>query len=559
MAATGNTMDRPNVLILFTDQQRYDTIHAAGYGHMITPNLDRLAADGCIFTNAYTSNPVCMAARHDLLTGLRANDHGYYSNQGNQSIKDYAIPTVARVFSENGYRTAAIGKMHFRPQRMHHGYSELIQMEEIPHRRQDDQYASFLKEEGLGDIQNIHGVRANLYYTQQTSQMDEAHHPNRWVAERSVEWLKHNGDEPFFLFSSWIHPHPPWATPPEFRGQYKSRDIPNPIPKARAYPFNSDVSEWHGDNDSPEKIRSAQEAYYSCVTHVDHHIGTILDYLEQTGKIENTLIIFTSDHGEMLYDRGMHQKSLPYEGSAHVPFIVRYPEKSGRGTKSDRFVDLIDIFPTCLDVCELSYPKSKYKLEGDSVFAEQPTRSRDHQFSCYDRGDSRWVMNRDHRYKYIYYYDHGTEELFDMVNDPGETRNLVGSPELPQADFERLKRQAVEFERRHAPAGMVEGDSFVAIKGKGRAISKAGMYGNTQFHLMDEVDATPRERGEKFIRECEHAIAVPGNFGRKLTEVFNDPSYIDSFMKAWSKFGGDADARSALFSSEAAGADNGKE
>jgi arylsulfatase len=542
--------DKTNVLVIFTDQQRFDTICKAGYPHMITPNLDRLVEEGCNFANAYTSNPVCMAARHDLLTGLRAKDHGYYLNHRDQPIKDYGIPTVARIFSEHGYRTAAIGKMHFQPFRMHHGYSEMILMEEIPRRRQDDQYASFLREQGLGDIQNIHGVRANLYYTLQNSQMDEMHHPNHWVADRAIDWLERNGDNNFFLFCSWIHPHPPWATPKEFQGLYKDRDIPVPAPVARSYPYTESFSEWHGDDDTPEEIRSAQEAYYSCITHVDHHIGRILDYLEANQKLDQTLIIFTSDHGEMLYDRGLHQKSLPYEGSAHIPFVVRYPAKAAAGTVSDDFVDLLDILPTCLDVCGLPYPNSSYKPVGDSVFAESPSRSRDHQFSCYGTGINRWVMNRDQRYKYIYYYERGTEELFDMKEDPRELRNLIGTDSLPAEPYERLKRQTVEFERREAPE-MVTGDKLVVLEGKGRSPEKGGMYGNNQFHLMDE--RKPNERGERYIQECEYAMQAPGNRGKKVTEVFNDTKYIERFMKEWRSFGGEADARSRLFNEDSAG------
>jgi arylsulfatase A-like enzyme len=530
--------NKPNVLILFTDQQRYDTIQKAGYPHMITPNLDRLAADGCIYTHAYSSNPVCMAARHDLLTGLPARAHGYYQNHRNQPIKDYSIPTVARIFSENGYRTAAIGKMHFQPPRMHHGYSELISMEEIPRRRQDDQYATFLEEEGLGSVQNFHGVRANLYLTPQNSQMDEEHHPNHWVADRAVDWLEHNQDHPFFLFCSWIHPHPPWATPVEFQGLYKDKDIPAPSPVSRSFPFMKERSDWHGDDDTPEEVRSAQEAYYSCITHVDHHIGIILDYLEAKQMLDNTLIIFTSDHGEMLYDRGMHHKALPYDGAARIPFIVRYPEKVAKGSSSVDFVDLMDILPTCLDACGLQYPISDYSPIGDSVFAEQPRRSREQQISCNGMGANRWIMSRDHRYKYVYYYKRGTEELFDMQQDPRELINLLAKENdpVPQQVYQHLKSAAIEFERQWGPEEMIADDTFIVSQDSGKGSGGAARHGNNQFQFMDERE--PRERGEQFIRECEYAIKAEGNRGKLLTDVFNNPQYIKKFMINWKEFTG---------------------
>jgi arylsulfatase A-like enzyme len=530
---------------LFTDQQRFDTIAAAGYPHMITPNLDRLASEGCLYTYAHTSNPVCMAARHDLLTGLPARAHGYYSNHRDQPIKDYSLPTIARIFSENGYRTASVGKMHFQPFTMHHGYSERISMEEIPRRRQDDDYASFLKDDGLEEIQNIHGVRANLYHVPQQSQMDEAHHPNRWVADQTMGWLDRNGEEPFFLFSSWIHPHPPWASPNEFQGRYKDRDIPLPHPRARSFPFEPEFSPLHGDDDTPEEIRSVREAYYGCVTHVDFHIGRVLDYLRETGKIDDTLIIFTSDHGEMLYDRGMMQKFVPYDSSTRVPMIVRYPELVKAGTASDQFVDLLDILPTCLDVCGLTYPQGRYELPGDSIFAEGAKRRRDRQISCFGMGAGRWVMNRSHRYKYVYHYNGATEEFFDMQNDPGEQRNLIGTGRLPQEAYSELKQGALTFEQAWAPEDMVQDDGFAIVNGSKRI---SALHGNTQFHVMDR--RPPTERGERFIQECEYAMETELNHGKKVTEVFNDLQYIRRFMKDWAGFGGEADALGRLFAIE---------
>ena len=138
---------KTNVLLLLSDQQRYDTINAAGFPHMRTPNLDRLAREGVLFEQCHSTNPVCMACRHDLITGRPGRDHGYYTNLEDKPIDHYDTPTLPRIFSENGYRTAAVGKMHFYPAREHHGFGEMYLMEELPRRRQDDQYAMYLKED----------------------------------------------------------------------------------------------------------------------------------------------------------------------------------------------------------------------------------------------------------------------------------------------------------------------------------------------------------------------------------------------------------------------------
>ena len=157
-------MSKPNILILLSDQQRFDTIGRAGFSHMITPNLDNMATEGTLYCNAYSGNPVCMPARHELITGFPARMHGYYANNEKQSIRDYSVPTLARIFSRNDYRTVAVGKMHFSPSREHHGFEEMYLMEELPKVRQRDQYATYLEEEGLGHIQNPHGVRPHIYH-----------------------------------------------------------------------------------------------------------------------------------------------------------------------------------------------------------------------------------------------------------------------------------------------------------------------------------------------------------------------------------------------------------
>lgn len=534
---------KPNVLILFTDQQRHDTIQAAGNVHMITPNLDRLAAEGCLYTNAHSSNPVCMPARHDLLTGLPGRAHGYFTNNKNRPIKNYGLPTIARIFSENHYRTAAIGKMHFRPSRMHHGYSELILMEEIPNRRQDDQYATFLADQGLGSIQNIHGVRANLYHIPQQPQMEETHHPNRWVADRAIDWLDRNGNESFFLFCSWIHPHPPWAVPEAYRELYRDRELPQPSPVSRSYPFEPAGSVWYGDQEDDLSIRRIREAYYACVTHVDYHIGRLLDHLREKQLLDDTLVIFASDHGDMLYDKGFFQKSLPYDGSARIPLIVRYPEKVKAGTVSEEFVDLLDVLPTCLDACDLSYPQARYELPGASLFSERSERDREHQICSFGEGENRWVMARDKHYKYVYFYNRGTEQLFDMESDPQELHNLIGTEREPKGVIDGLRRKAIDYERKWGPDGVIEGDSFVVLNGG--YLRTGAKYGNVQFHMMDERE--PRERGEQFIREC-HA-ALQGDKDVKLNEICNESEYIERFLQSWRHFAGDLQPK-RLFKNE---------
>ena len=541
--------NKPNVLILFTDQQRYDTICAAGFSHMITPNLDRLASQGCTYVNAYSSNPVCMPARHDMMTGLRGRAHGYYANMKN-NIKDYSLPTLPRIFSEAGYRTAGIGKMHFHPCREHHGFGELQLMEEIPDCRQDDQYAMFLDKEGLGHLQNIHGVRPHVYHAPQNAQMDEKHHGSTWVADRTIDWLKENKEQSYFLFAGWIQPHPPWDIPEEFQGIYGDRPLPEPIPVSRCRVEEAGCEGWYGDEDTAEQKRKVRQAYYSAITHVDKNIGRILDYLEETGTIDNTLIIFTSDHGEMLYDKGYFSKEVPYDSAARIPFIVRYPARFEQGAIKEEFVDLLDILPTCLDVCGLMYNGEKFNLPGESLCGEKKERDREHQICCSGTGTRRWLMSRSKQYKYTYYYNQGIEEFFDMINDPGETVNLIETGDYPKEEYRKLKRKAMQFEKEWGPEDVIIHDEFKVVSGQPFHPSIHG-----KFHLWSNMDMqyfddrSNKERGAEFIREIEHALANEEHSGVKLNEVFNDPLWRQNFMEHWEKFGTGKEILKKLFQS----------
>ncbi len=536
-------MKKPNVLILFTDQQRFDTIHAAGYSHMITPNLDRLAAEGCTFEYAHSTNPVCMPARHDMFTGLPGRVHGYFGNR-RKPINDYDIPTLPRIFSENGYRTAGIGKLHFFPARMHHGFNELHLMEELPERWQDDEYLRYLRENNLGHLQNIHGVRPHIYHVPQNSQTELRHHGSVWVADRAIKWLEENGEEPFFLFVGWIHPHPPWNIPEEYKGLYRNVKLPDPVPVSRCFPDTEGVSAWHGDTDTEEQKRRIREAYFASITLVDHNIGRILDYLEGKSLLDNTLVIFTSDHGEMLQDKGIYSKEVPYEGSVRIPLIIRYPEKFKPGSVRREFADLFDIMPTCLDVCGLEYTSEKYRLPGESLCVENPKRDRSHQVSSYGSGSMRWVMCRNYRYKYVYNYLGGYEEFYDLQNDPGETVNLVNTREgqnagkYPQGEFEELKRKAFEYEEKWGPEGSVENGRLKVYDGPALHPSARGkfhLWANRQFQWFDK---RPNEiRGAQFIRELRHAVSDYDHSGVELKKVFNDPEWIRSFMDNWRNFG----------------------
>lgn len=527
---------KQNVLIVLADQQRYDTIAAAGFGHMITPNLDRFANEGCVFTHAHTHNPVCMPARHDLLVGQPASNHGYFSNAGKQSIKDYGTPTVARVFSENGYRTASIGKMHFRPVRAHHGYNEMYTMEEIVKCRQDDDFAMHLKENGQGDVQNIHGVRPLAYMTPQKALVEEQNYETNWVKDTTINWLDRNGDQPFFLFVGYIKPHPPWDVLEKYQGMYKDAPIPPAIARSRCFPASVGVDPLYGDLDTAEQTRKNQEAYYTAVSMVDESFGEIIEHLRETGQLDNTLVIYTSDHGEMLGDKGYYAKNLPYESSVRVPMIVRYPKAYQAGSKNDDFVDLLDIFPTCLDVAGLAYPDCNNTLYGSSLLDTKQGKDREIYIAANGfLGDARWVMARSKEYKYIYQYAEGYEELYDLINDPQELHNCIEAHKN-DAVHQKLRASALAYEATYGPEGAVQDGDFVQFSCDKKA--KPGKYFpwiNMQFQKFLEQDKAAF--GETFVREIKEALSNREITGCDVKEIFNDPQWKEWFAKGFAQVG----------------------
>lgn len=524
---------KKNVLLILSDQQRHDTLRYAGYPHMQTPCLDALAADGVLYTHAYSSNPVCMPARHDLLTGGTGRCHGYFANSG-QPVRDEAVPMLPRMFAQAGYRTAAVGKMHFVPAREHHGFGEMFLMEELPRHRQDDQYATYLAEEGLAGIQNLHGVRPHIYHIPQIAQQDEAHHGTTWVADTAIDWLSANEDAPFFLMCGFIHPHPPWNIPENLVGMYDDADIPPPTPRSRSAHDDNEENEWFGDTDDQQAIRKVQEAYCTAVSMVDKNVGRIVAHLREMGLYEDTLIVFTSDHGEMLYDKGYFSKEVPYDSAARIPMIVRYP--SGQTGIDPRLVSLVDLFPTVLEAAGLPAPVDDIPRFGQSLYGEA---MRDILCCSTGLGQRRWIMARDARWKYVWHYNGGVEELFDLRNDPHETTDLCRTPGMvPDAPaLEKLRAAALAYERAYGP---LEGAETRQLCPLPMAPFHASVRGKYHFWQNTQMQAfyTDRNRQHVLLAEMRAALADRTHTGGiGLENALHDPEWVAHFMRHWSAYG----------------------
>lgn len=531
------TVERPNILLLHTDQQRFDTIAALGAGHVTTPNIDRLVRSGTSFTRAYSSSPVCQPARHDLITGVSARHHGYYTNR-RVPIADYGLPTIPRLLTEAGYQTMAVGKMHFWPQRAHHGFAHMDLMEELPRCREDDAYLMYLQEHGFGDVRCQHGVRPLFYHTPQPSQIPEEHHGSAWVATRTMELMRRERHRPFFLFASWVGPHPPYYVPQRYLDAYRDAEVPTPAPATEASHRQAPPSP---ENPPPGSVRMrrTQEAYYAAITFIDAQIGRVLDELDRLGIEENTLVLFTTDHGELLGDLGCYQKHVPYEGSARIPLIASGPGFA-RGCAANTAVTTWDTAATILAAAGLSAPEEHPMVGSDLAgFASSDVD----RVVCLHHGDggNRYLAATNGRHKFVHWYNGGDEELYDLHADPWEQHNIIDEESGIAAP---LRDACITFETNHGQSHRISASRFIDDpyrEPERHACSLYPLWSSTQFPPWPEV------YGEKDLqliaREIESCAAS------EVAYICREEEWREDAIAKWTALGGDRAVYQRVFES----------
>jgi arylsulfatase len=525
-------MPRPNILLLHTDQQRFDTIAALGATHMHTPGIDRLVGRGTAFTCAYSANPVCQPARHDLITGVSARHHGYWSN-ANQSIQDYSLATLPRLLTDVGYQTIAVGKMHFRPDREHHGFAHMHLMEELPSCREDDAYLQYLERVGCGHVRCQHGVRPLFYHTPQESRVPEEHHGSAWVAHQTIDLLRQDRDRPLFIFASWVGPHPPYYVPRKYLDMYATGDLPAPCgPGDPDTQLRTPISPEDADSERLSHIRGG---YFGATSLIDAQIARILDTLEETDQLDNTLILFTTDHGEMLGDRGHYQKHYPYEGSAHIPLIA-----CGPGFARDLCsvpATTWDVAATILDAAGIAPPEG-HPLVGRPLGSITGERERIVSFH-HGTGARRYVATVGLGHKYVHWYNGGYDELYDLESDPWEQNNLSGS----RTDVESfLRRAALDFERDHGPAERISDGTFADLNYQApdsHACSLYPRWSSTQFPRWTNGYS---EKDLEIIRqEMRDCLKDPHAY------ICTEEDWRVEAVEKWEQIGGDRKFYEELF------------
>ncbi|MER5867101.1 arylsulfatase [Kitasatospora sp. NPDC002040] len=430
-----------NVVLICADQWRGDALSAAGHPVVRTPYLDQLAERGVRFSRAYSATPTCVPARAALMTGLGQRSHG---RVGYQDGVPWEYPvTLPGTFRAAGYHTQAVGKMHVWPERARLGFDDVLLHDGYLHwsydRRREaaeyDDYAPWARERGAGG-HDVHGIDCNSVVARPWDRPEELH-PTNWVAEQGIRWL-HRRDPtvPFFLYLSFHRPHPPYDPPRWAYEQYAGAGAHRPEVGdwAGVYePWRRDGRADANVADYPQDVLDrARNGYYGAISHVDQQINRFLQALAEFGLGEDTVVAFTSDHGEMLGEHGLFRKGYPYEGSARVPLLLAAPGVGG-GTVCEEVVELRDVMPTLLECAGVEVPEG---VEGRSLLpwarglAVEPVRGHLHGEHALLGQSLQWIVTG--RWKYVWLSGQGVEQLFDLVADPGELRDLSGQghPEL---------------------------------------------------------------------------------------------------------------------------------
>ena len=429
----------PNILFIFTDQLRADCIAALGNNQIRTPNIDRLVREGTSFSRCYTPSPVCMPARHAMTSGVAPHQSGCVDNLTIDCDRSSFIEKLNNL----GYQTHGVGKMHFAKSKGDWGFQTRDHAEEIEGESSRDDYRDFLAQNDYGHVQDPYGLRSEYYYLPQPSQLPEKLHTNTWVADRSIDFLNcRDPDQPFFLWSSFIKPHPPFECPYPWSRLYRMHEMEGPfLPDD----FEDQQNFWSrvqrrykymDSGDSKNLARMIKAAYYSTISHLDAHVGRILDALGSA--IDDTLIVFSSDHGEMLGDYGCYGKRSMLDASARVPLLARLPGQFAAGAQVDRPASLIDLYPTFV---ETAGGKIDDSIEGISLQRLQTAPGSERcVYSQFSQNQLGLYMAANRDWKYIYSAADNQEWLY---RQGCENVNLVDDPDY-QAIGRALKQQAIQ-------------------------------------------------------------------------------------------------------------------
>jgi arylsulfatase len=432
---------RPNILWICTDQQRWDTIHALGNPYIRTPNIDRLVETGVAFTHAHCQSTICTPSRASFMTGMYPGTvHGCFN--GNEQW-EHAAPLITKILADTGYDCGLAGKLHLAAAqgRIEPRPDDGYRVFDWSHHPSDNwpeghAYINWLEEQG-------HTYKA---LKEQYGYIPADLHQTTWCTDRTIDFIRETRTGPWLFSLNCYDPHPPFDPPQEYVDRFNPNDLPGPLfresdlnvqQQLESVQFNTRARRYDADE---AKLHQAQ--YWAQIELIDENVGRILQALEDTGQRENTLIIFTSDHGEMAGDHGLRKKGCRFfEGLVRVPLIFSWPGMVKENLHSSALVELLDIVPTLLDCAGLKTPET---MQGKSLLplltgSVAPDFHKEY-VRCEFYFKSYATMIRNKQYKLVNYHGLQYGELFDMQDDPGEFRNLWDMKEYREIRTELMIR-----------------------------------------------------------------------------------------------------------------------
>lgn len=443
--------EKPNILLITTDQQRGDCLGLDGHPVLQTPNLDHLGHSGAHFQRGYSECPSCFPSRRTLMTGMAPAAQGMV---GMQSAPWEPPFTLAGEMTQAGYQTQLVGKLHLGAAGRRFGFEHMVHSDG-PYVAEDT-YARWLQrvhQRQEVDAGIAHGIDVNGWIGRPGHLPEEQTH-TYWCVSQAIEFLRYQRDpqQPFFLNVSIFDPHPPLAPPPAYYDRYIQRDLPAPVvgdwaigPEEPQRGTSTDAWRLHLDE---HQMQCCRAAYYGTVNFVDDQIGRLMQFMRQRDLLQNTVIVFTSDHGEMLGDHHLYRKCWPYEASARVPFLIWAAPALGwqSGLEIGTPVGWQDIMPTLLDTAGAAIPpactgRSLLPILRGEVTAVRDVLHGEHA-GQYDYQDGHHFLV-DECYKYIWYSQRGTEHLFDLREDPDEEVDLALGADAEQ-QLEPWRKRLVE-------------------------------------------------------------------------------------------------------------------
>lgn len=459
--------DRPNILILMSDQHRYDLMTCAGCDRVPTPSLDTIAANGMRFESAFCSSPLCLPARMSMLTGEYPHTLGL---GGNYSWLDFRHRTLAHHFAAAGYLTALVGKMHF-GDACKHGFEHYLSIndwlsylgprvrhyaDEIAGNPVTPKFFDSVRDGGSGfpDVDDLWsgpnfwaGNVRPKDMTHMVSELEADDTLDMFVARETVKLMRRYRDHPFLLVAGFMRPHPPMYPPRPWDRLYPVDGVTlPPVGPTDSYPPHLQQMINVYQSRGQARLRADRSGYYGNLAFLDHCVGRVLEGLAELGLRDNTIVIYCSDHGDMDGDHGLFHKGVMFDPSVRIPLLVSHPGRIPAGQVSRAMVSLMDLYPTLAQWVGIGMPADIAGRSFAHALADPRARAREAVFAeLSPREEGGRLMVRTGSHKLVHTRG-GGDELYDLQDDPGEYRNRIADPALADLTANLRARMKDELE-----------------------------------------------------------------------------------------------------------------